>query len=103
MRQSLLFAVTDEFDHVEDGFYDGTLEVIATFITEDAGEEGEHRGMFEGELQTERTDGIDDDDFELVSDFSHEACDLLHKSVDGCFVAGLKRCSIAKGETNAIY
>jgi hypothetical protein len=28
---------------------------------------------------------------------------LLHKSVDGCFVAGLKRCSIAKGETNAIY
>ena len=73
MRQGLLFAVADEFDHVKDGFNNSTLEVIAAFIAKDTGEEGEHRSMFEGELETERTDRIDDDDFELVGDFRHEA------------------------------
>ena len=94
MRQGLLFTVSDEFDHVEDSFDNGALEVIAAFIAKDTRKEGEHRSMFERKLETKGTDGVDDDDFEFVGDFGHEACDLLHEAVDGSFVAGLKRCLI---------
>jgi len=91
MRQGLLFAVSDELDHVKDGFHDGLFEVVATLIAENTGEEGQHCNVLEGELETERADDVDYDDFELIADFSHKAGDLLHETIYRGFVASLEK------------
>jgi len=39
MRQSLLFTLGNELDHIEHGFNNGTFEVITTLITENPREE----------------------------------------------------------------
>jgi hypothetical protein len=89
MRERLFLASGDVFDHLKDGLHNRTLEIVPSFVTEDAGEEGEHRRMLFWEFEAERSDSINNDDLELVADVTHESADLFHQPVDGSFVASL--------------
>ena len=46
--------------------------------------------MLRRELEAQRADRVDDDHLELVADLAHEARDLLHETIDGGLIAGLK-------------
>lgn len=89
VREGLLLAVRDELDHVEHRLYYGTLEVVATFVSQDTRKEREHGRVFGWELEAERPDGVDDDDLEFIADLSHKASDLLNETVDGGFISSL--------------
>jgi len=89
VRERLFLASGDVFDHLEDGFHNCTFEIVPPFVTEDAGEEGEHGCMLFWEFEAQRSDSINNDDLELVTDVTHESTDLFHQSVDGSLVAGL--------------
>ena len=89
MRECLFLASGDIFNHLEDGLHDRTLEVVPSFVTEDAGEEGEHGRMLFWEFEAKRSDSINNDDLELVADVTHESTDLFHQPVNGCLVTGL--------------
>ena len=89
MRERLFLASGDVFDHLKDGLYNCTLEIVPPFVAEDAGKEREHGRMLVREFEAERSDSINNDDLELITDVAHESTDLLHQPVDGSFIAGL--------------
>lgn len=72
MSKGLLLAIADELDRIEHGFDNSTLEVVATLIAQDPGKEGEHRGVLGREFEAKRTNGVNNDDFELVTDLESE-------------------------------
>jgi hypothetical protein len=45
--------------------------------------------MLGRELEAEGANGIDNDNFKLVTDFRHKSSDLLDEPVDGGFISGL--------------
>ena len=65
------------------------LEVVSSFVPENTGKERQHDSLLRRELEAERSNGVDNDDLELVGDVGHEGCDLLHQAVHGCLVSGL--------------
>ena len=71
IRTSLL-RITDELDHVKDGFDDGPLEIISSLVPQHSTQERKHDALLARELEAQGPDGIDDDDLELVRDLRHE-------------------------------
>lgn len=102
MRERFLPRFRDELDQVEHGFHDGPLELVATFVAQDAGEEGKHARLFGREFEAEGANGLHDGDLEFVSDLAHEGGDGLEKSVDGAFVAGLEKGGDGEGGDGAV-
>lgn len=51
VRESLVLALADILDHVEHRLDDGSLEVVATLVSENAGEEREHRCVLGREFE----------------------------------------------------
>lgn len=47
--------------------------------------------MFSGIAQTQRTNGVDDDDFKFVAYFRNEATNLFHQTIDGTFGASFQK------------
>lgn len=46
MSKSLLLGFRDELDQIEDALNDTALEVVATFVAQNAGKEGKHTRLF---------------------------------------------------------
>lgn len=76
-------------DDIKDGLDDGTLVLVTALVAQHARQERQHQSLFCGKLETQGTDGIDYNDFELVADVGHKQGDLLHQTVYGGFSTGL--------------
>ena len=47
--------------------------------------------MLCGKFETQRADGINDDNFEFVADFRHKTGNLLDETINRNFISGLKK------------
>ena len=78
------------------------LELVATFVAQNAAEEGQHTGLLARELEAKSPDGLDDGNLELVGNFGHEASNLLHQSIDTSLVTSLEQRRNSKRGNGAV-
>lgn len=52
--------------------------------------------VLKGELQTQGSNGIHHNDFELISNIRHEVCNLLHQTINTWFIPCFQQCCNGK-------
>mmetsp|Transcript_19502 Transcript_19502/g.55769 ORF Transcript_19502/g.55769 Transcript_19502/m.55769 type:complete len:338 (+) Transcript_19502:1117-2130(+) len=85
------FRVRDAVNELQDGVYHNLFEIKAAFVAQDGAEKVEQDTLLGRELDAERADSADNNNFELVCNIRDEAGDLLHELFDGVLRAGLEK------------